>query len=199
MCFLIFLLEEYVMKKLFLLMLVLSVACSASAAIVELSDADLLAFTVSGGEDGSLDLITDIPGDPGVQYDVSFAAGAGWKDVALTRYSAVVPLGDTWTVKIKNVSADGKYVALYPFMQVDGWVYNQGSGVNLAYGAETILTMVNPATSSTESVGIKVATDNWMNRVDAGSASIQVIPIVPEPATMVLLGLGGLILRRKRS
>lgn len=183
------------MKKLFLLMLVLSVACSASAAIIEFSDSTLLSMGVGGSEDSTLDAITDIAGDPGVQFDITFDDEAGWQDIAIAKYSPAVGIGDTWTVKVKNVSADGKYVAVYPFFQVDSWTYHQGTGVNLAYGAEVVLTMVNPAATTTSSVGIKVATDTWMNREIGGSGAIQVIP---EPATMVLLGLGSLVLRRKR-
>ena len=182
-------------RKLIIFLLALGFACNASAAIIEFSDSTLLTITVGGTEDSTLDLITDIAGDPGVQFDFTFAAGTGWKDIALAKYSPPVAIGDTWTAEVKNVSADGLYVTVYPFFQVDGWTYNQGTGVNLAYGATTVLTMLNPATTSTDSVGIKVGTNDWMGRVDGGSAAIQVIP---EPATMLLLGLGGIFLRRKR-
>lgn len=186
------------MKKLFLLMLVLGVACSVSAAIVEYSDSVLLTMTVGSSEDATLDAVTDIPGDPGVQYDFTFAAGTGWKDIAILKYSPTIGIGDTFTAKVKNVSADGNYITVYPIFQVDGWSYKQGTGVNVAYGAETILTMVNPAVTTTNSVGFKIGTNDWMGREDGGSAAMQVIPIIPEPATMVLLGLGGLVLRRRR-
>ena len=95
------------------------------------------------------------------------------------------------------MSADGNYITVYPFYQVDSWTYYQGTGFNVAFGDTVTLTMVNPAVSVTSSVGIKVGTNDWMGRADGGSASIQVIP---EPASLALLGLGSVVLmRRKRS
>jgi len=187
-------------KKWVCFVLLLSVAYCTSAAVIEFSDSELLQITVGGSEDSTLDAITDIAGDPGVQYDFTFAPGSGWKDIALARYSPPVGIGDTWTAKVKNVSADGLYITVYPFFQVDTWTYYQGTGFNVAYGNEVIISMVNPAVSVTSSVGIKVGTNDWMGRADGGSAAIQVLPIVPEPATLALLGLGGLVmLRRKRT
>lgn len=186
-------------KKLVVLVLVSGLAFSASAALIEFSDSALLTMTTGSSEDSTLDLVTDIAGDPGVQFDFTFDDESGWQDIAIAKYSPPVAMGDTWTAKVKNVSADGKYITVYAFFQVDGWKYRQGAtGYNLAYGDEVILTMVNPATTSTDSVGIKVGTNDWMGREIGGSAAIQVLPTVPEPATLALLGLGGLLMRRKQ-
>jgi PEP-CTERM motif-containing protein len=184
------------MKKLFLLMLVLSVACSASAAIVGLDDSQLQSFVNFGWNSSTLDLTTDLA--PGTQFDVTWAATGGWSDIAIGMYNdGGIGLGDTWEQEFYNPSST--YVTVYLFMQVDGWNYNQSGGVHVPAGATQMFSMLNPATTNVDSVGIKLGTDSgWMARPDGGSGSIQVIPVVPEPATMVLLGLGGLVLRRKR-
>jgi len=186
-----------VYKKLFLFMLVLSVACIASAAIVELQDVTLLAFTDIGGTGAStLDLITDIAGDPGVQYDFTWANRVGTTDIVIGQDNPTeIGIGDIVSMQIKNL--DPLYSTLAKiYMEVDGWNPYEGLGVWIAAGGTETLTMANPATTATNRFGIKLGTGTWTGRPDGSSSSVQ---IIPEPATMVLLGLGSLILRRKRS
>lgn len=184
-------------RKLFFIVLLLGLAGFASAAIVELSDSSLLSLSDVGGTAAStLDAVTDIPGDPGVQFDITFADQAGWVDIAIGKYSPTeVAIGDTWEQTFLNLDPTYPvYVRLY--MQVDGWVYNQGAGIWIDPGDTATVSILNPATSIVNALGIKVGTDDWTNRPAGSSTSIQAIP---EPITLVLLGLGGLVIRRKRS
>ena len=191
------------MKKLVVLVLLMSLIGYASAAVVVVGDSALLSFEDKGGTATStLDLVTDIAGNPGVQYDITFGVPSSgtWADIALAKYSPTeLAFGDTWEMTLKNVDSTWLNVKLY--VQVNsGWNYHQGSSLNIAAGNEgTVSLYIDPAWVSDggiKSIGIKVGTDsNWMNRPDGSPASIQV---VPEPATLALLGLGGLVMRRKK-
>ena len=184
-------------RKLIFVALVLGLVSYASAATVVLSDSSLLTLSDVGGTAAStLDAVIDIAGDPGVQYDITFADQAGWVDIAIGKYSPTeVGIGDTWEQTFKNLDPDyPTYARLY--MQVDGWVYHQGDGLWINPGETGTVSILNPATSIVNALGIKFGTDTWTGRPDGSSVSMQV---VPEPATLMLLGLGGMLLRRKRS
>lgn len=173
-------------------------ACVASAGTVVLSDSSLLGFSdVGGSGGGDLHAITDIAGDPGVQFDFTLVDRAGYTDIAIGKYSPT-ELGffDTWEVTLKNLDP------LYPtyarlYSQVDGWSYSQGAGMWLAANGGTgTISHVIPATSVVNAIGIKLGTDDWTGRPTGSTISVQVI--VPEPSTLVMLALGGLFLARKR-
>ena len=174
-------------------------ASSVSADTIVLTDATLLGLAdVGGSGGGDLDLIVDTPGDPGVQYVITWVDKAGYTDIAIGKYSPTeVGIGDTWELEVKNLDPTyPTFARLY--MQVDGWVYHQGPGVWLAAGGGTeTINIVNPATTVVNALGIKLGTDDWTGRP---TGSTVVVEIVPEPSLMALLGIGSLlmVLRRKR-
>ena len=171
---------------------------NVSAATKVLSDSSLLGFSDLGGTAAStLDSTTDISGNPGVQYDITWANQAGYTDIAIGKYSPTeIGIGDTWEMVVKNL--DPTYPTLARlYMQVDGWSYYQGPGVWVAPGGGTAtISIVNPATSVVNALGMKIGTDTWTGRPDGSSVSIQVIP---EPSAAALLGIGTMILLGLRS
>jgi len=171
---------------------------NASAATVVLPDSSLLGLSDVGGSAAStLDAITDIGGDPGVQYDITWADQASYTDIAIGKYSPTeIGLGDTWLLTLKNLDPDYPTLARL-YMQVDGWAYNQGDGVWIAAGGTETISIPNPATTVVNALGIKVGTDTWTGRPNGSSVSVQVIP---EPSMMALVGSGSmlLVLWRKR-
>lgn len=174
---------------------------ASAAGNVVLSDSSLLDFAdVGGSGGGDLDLITDIPGDPGVQYDITWVDRPGYTDIAIGKYSPTeIGIGDRWQLSLRNLDPSYQTFARL-YMQVDGWVYYQGDAVWLsAGGGEATISILNPATSVVNAMGIKIGTDDWTGRPTGSSVSVQVIP---EPSSAALVGIGSMLvltLRRNRS
>ena len=159
------------MKKLLVLSLVLSVASLATAGMS-------LSGDVSGlvGEDLTIQvLVTDeIPGG-GVASTIWF----GLNDAALDIVSAQVePLAGSSAVMV-DYSADWQYLN-WPTSPLLG---SYGDGVWATFVVEGLA-------EGTYSVQVQ---DNNYDTQDTAT-----VTIVPEPMTMALLGLGGLLIRRKK-
>lgn len=172
--------------------------CSVSADTIMLSDATLLMFADMGGTAAStLDSTIDIPGDPAVEYNITWANQAGYTEIALGIYNPTeVGVGDTWELEVQNL--DPTYPTFVrQYMQVDGWSYHQGAGVWLgANGGTYTISIANPATSVVNALGIKIGTDDWTGRPHGSSIAVRV---VPEPASLSLVGLltGGIYFTRR--
>lgn len=172
--------------------------CSASADTIVLTDATLLTF--APGSSGTLDGLTDIAGDPGVQIDFTFpvpSTPGAWAQAAFVLSPpAEIGLGDTWEMKIKNTDSDT--LAFKMWMKVDSsWSYSEVSSGWVSAGDTVTLSKPNPATTDVKQIGLTVGTQGWIGRPDGSAATMQ---IVPEPSVVALLGMGALlmVLRRKR-
>ena len=175
------------MKKLFVLMLVLSIASFASAG---------LTWTDADGDDISTITLTS-QSDTAVVYISSDTTAMGWfsgtiADTSVASFTAVT--GDPC-----NMGHDG-YASLYSKGGVNyvyGYVKDTTSPFILATGiwVEVTIHAVGDVTSLTSTTA---------NTLGNGGTTayapndVLVINHIPEPMTITLLGLGGLLLRRKK-
>ena len=156
------------MKKLLVLLLVLGMTSAASAAIVSQPDSDSLAVVVSGELAGDLYLILSSDGAL-----TGITLGADAPD--LSGYSG--PTSDLAGMGLFPVGFVGEY-----------WV--MASSQNPYPLTGTYLTAMGGA------VGDQVNL-SWFDEA-GGAGDLGTIILVPEPMTVALLGLGGLMMLRRR-
>ena len=188
-------------KLIFLVSLVsiLGLVGSASAAVVELPDATLLQFGDSGWDTANTNVVvTDIAGDPGVKYNWTFGpstAGIGWKAMGFALWNnGGLALTDTWSVTFHNNETYAYPVELD--MLINGWLFTSAGWNWIQPNTTVTLTYAVPGgTTVINALAFEVGTSLGSGRPSGSPAFIS---IVPEPATIALLGLGGLLLRRRK-
>jgi hypothetical protein len=198
------------MKKVVFVMVLLAtslVVGNVSAAVVTLSDATLMQFTDQAWVQGcTLNSMDDIAGNPGVQYNMTWAGfspyGESYCLLALSGQALTDSgvLGNTWSIQFDNPDTGGYYdlapknaTLAYFSPTLDDWIFAGHTAWFYNYLEPMTFTFAIPANATM--IGMKLSSSDWATHPT--SARVQV---VPEPATLILLGLGGLsMLRRKRA
>jgi hypothetical protein len=181
------------LQKITCLSMLLCLVGAASAAAVELPDSVLQSFADLQWNDNTIE-VSDIAGNPGTAFTVTLT-GAGWTDVAAgIDDGGGLTGGDVWELTVHNPDDYSTFVQ--PFLQVDGWVWTvYVDGWVNAGETMTFASPLDPGIAVIDRMGIKIGTDSWTGRPSGSTFGVHVIP---EPATFLLLGLGGVMLRRRK-
>ena len=157
------------MKKLLVLSLVLGIASLASAGFSIVVDTDAGTVTANGTADADIYLL--LTSDAGVTGGALGAAAPSLSgDVGMSAADFAAAVG---------MSIDGDGLA-YVIASSAGEVYDTGDYLSGAYGT-----------------GATVANLYYFSEITGGNGLLDSV-VIPEPATMALLGLGALVLRRKK-
>ena len=174
------------MKKFVVLMLVLGIASFASAG---------LTWTDGAGNDVSTITLTSTS-DTAVVYISSDVAAGGWfsasiADTSVAEFTAATKLdamGNTGSASLYLTG--GQYNVYGKAMDDDPQV---APNIEVGDWIEVVIhaTGAGPGSTTANSFAIGTAT--------IGPGTDLIINHIPEPATIALLGLGGLLLRRKKA
>jgi len=159
------------MKKLMILLLVLGIASVSNAAYVLTWSADTLTLNIDETKVVTISSSTADPYGVWAMNDVSTVA-------EVTAVSALA-------------NAGGNAAATKDYMGYTGWWYLEAMDVSEPF---------TTAAGAQWSVSIKGLAEGTYNlSTDAyGTDDVLAVTVVPEPMTLVLLGLGGLFLRRRK-
>ena len=176
------------MKKFLIVLLVLALASMANAVTVELTSGGASAITVAPGTVVTVDMSVDIA-VKGCQY-IDFLGDAGLDIVADS---------GAWIPALQAAGNPGTLDGNFDIIDAVG---NQAGGTTDT-GAYTVLYSFQVTANATGNVSpFMGATDAFFTTASPGYAQAGTqSPLhitIPEPMTIVLLGLGGLFLRRRK-
>ena len=175
--------------------LALGLVSSSLAAEKMLPDSVLQSFTDYGWTSNTYNGSTDIPGDPGTSLNVTLSLEGTWGDVkiGIDDASGLAP-GDVWKLTVYN--PDSYHTFIQPFLRLgDGWTYTTDEEGWVAADETKDFLFHIPLGMDIHSVGISIGTGDWTGRPSPSTFDVD---IIPEPTGLLLVGLGGILLRRRR-
>ena len=180
-------------KRLLILGLVLALPAMASAVTVNLS-------LVSGGQ-SSLNLGTDVTVGQVITVDLVCDTAV----LGMGSLMSFVPTGETISAPGSFVDASINAAVSNPGVMAGGSITSFGFAVNTGQNvaAGNIIYSFSATVDGVGNIAPVMGTGDFLQPVSGGilfssGVTQNALYIVPEPATIALLGLGGLLLRRRK-